>query len=172
MCSLDKLIEEHGLTSKHRSTYFTTIMTMFGDFVTDASKGVRGKDKSTIVLSEKGYEMASHYYALVKRRVGKRKGLGYIYCFFAMEGDGCRYLKVGKSSNWKKRFQQYAGPAKPREVVGILTVWDMDTAEKIMLTRFRRWFDQFDQEWFKIPHGFEKLVRDLFFQPLQDKLEG
>ena len=69
-------------------------------------------------------------------------------------------------------MKQYPGPAKPKEIVGVLTVLHMDTAEQIMLTRFRRWFDQFDREWFKIPHGFEKLVRDLFFQPLQDKSEG
>ena len=173
MCSLDRLIKEHGLNVKNRSTYFKNIMTMFRDYVTEATKGKKGNVKSKIVLNEKGYEMASNHYATVTRRYKRLKnGFGYIYCFFAMNGDGCRYLKVGKSNNWRQRFKQYPGPAKPKEIVGVLTVRQMTTAEQIMLTRFRRWFDQFDREWFEIPHGFEKLVRDLFFQPLQDKLEG
>ena len=146
---------------------------MFGDYVTKAIKGKKGSTKSMIVLSDMGYEMASNHYATKTQRYKIQKnGFGYIYCFFARNGAGCRYLKIGKTVNWRQRFKQYPGPAKPKEIVGVLTVRQMTTAEQIMLTRFRRWFDQFDREWFEIPHGFEKLVRDLFFQPLQDKLEG
>ena len=170
MCSLDRLIKEYGLNVKHRKTYFKLVMQMFGDYVIRSNKkGVKGRP-SIIELTPEGYKMASNYYAHKRRyRTG---GFGFIYCFFAMDGDECRHLKIGKTINWKKRFRQYPGPAKPKEIVGVLTVLDIDTAEQTMLTRFRRWFDQFDKEWFKIPHGFEKLVRDLFFQPLQDKLEG
>ena len=170
MCSLDKLMEEHSLLAKNRCLYYKVIMQMFGDYVVSSnSKGVKGRPVS-IELTPEGYKMASTYYANKAR--ANTDGFGYIYCFFARNGAGCRYLKIGKSVNWKRRFGQYSGPAKPKEIVGVLTVRDMTTAEQIMLTRFRRWFDQFDREWFEIPHGFEKLVRDLFFQPLQDKLEG
>ena len=170
MCSLDRLIQEHGLSHSNRCQFFEYVMKMFGDYVVSSnSKGVRGRPLS-VELSEEGYKMASNYYGNKKRN--KKDGYGYIYCFFAMNGDGCRYLKIGKSVNWRRRLKQYPGPAKPTEVVGTLHVRHMVTAEQKMLTRFRRWFDQFDREWFRIPHGFEKLVRDLFFQPLQDKLEG
>ena len=143
---------------------------MFGDYVVSSnSKGVKGRPVS-IELTPEGYKMAWNYYGNKPRTI--TDGFGYIYCFFAMDGDGCRHLKVGKSVDWRQRLKSYPGPAKPKEIVGVLTVRQCITAEQIMLKRFRRWFDQFDREWFEIPHGFEKLVRDLFFQPLQDKLEG
>ena len=171
MCSLDRLIEEHGLKHTHRNRYYKTIIRMCAEHVIESQAGVRGKNKSKIVLTEKGHEVASNHYAEVSRR--NTRCLGFLYCFYAAHGDGYRNLKIGKSVNWRRRLKQYPGPAKPTEVLGTLHVRDMDTAEQKMLTRFRRWFDQFDREWFKIPHGLdEKIVIELFFQPLQDKSEG
>ena len=83
-----------------------------------------------------------------------------------------RKARVGEQRLERRALLGAGHVLEPREVVGVITVLDMNAAERTMLTRFRRWFDQYDKEWFKIPHGFEKLVRDLFFQPLQDKLEG
>ena len=58
---------------------------------------------------------------------------GYIYCFNTHENPNIIKAGYTQQDNYKKRFQSYIGPTKPRSVFFTMKVDDAIEAEKMML---------------------------------------